>query len=377
MRAVALLAAGLALGLAAPAPAQTPAEVAELQRKLAAATRRARGRHLVELVPTLAEADRQRVIDAAASLAEVAVVPLVVVHGHPGVKTPEAWAVDRFGLVRLGDPHQDNGLLVALFTEPRALVVESGAGLEADLPDAKVAAILDTVAAPLMAKDRWGEALAAALEAMDTHLRGGDLGPVERAAGRTRVRPVPVPLPPPAPVRPAPPPPGLFEFFLTPAHAPILVALIWALWALSLPMRHIFANRRFFLAGALVLGWGLGMAGATGDAGVALVTLLLVAAGASVAGFTLSRRCPRCPAGYLEEVERVLREATATRAGVGEVTRDCPRCPFHQVETFEIPRIVYTESTYRGRRRVDLTPPSTPEAFGGRSSGGGGSVRSF
>ena len=90
----------------------------------------------------------------------------------------------------MGDPTANTGVLVLLVTDLRRVEVVTGPGAVRlyGLSDAVVGQLLDRGLVPLLKEDRWGEALEAAVQALDAVIRaspGGQQGAAARSAGAT------------------------------------------------------------------------------------------------------------------------------------------------------------------------------------------------
>jgi uncharacterized protein len=99
--------------------------------------------YLTDLTRTLSEVDKQRIESYLASVAAqlevqfaVAMVPTV------GESTPEEFAVRLFENWGVGDRERDDGLLMLIALEDRAVRFETGYGLEGILPDGRLGGIL-------------------------------------------------------------------------------------------------------------------------------------------------------------------------------------------------------------------------------------------
>jgi uncharacterized protein len=111
--------------------------------------------YLTDLTRTLSEVDKQRIESYLASVATqlevqfaVAMVPTV------GESTPEEFAVRLFENWGVGDRERDDGLLMLIALEDRAVRFETGYGLEGILPDGRLGGILR---AEVLPRFRTGE----------------------------------------------------------------------------------------------------------------------------------------------------------------------------------------------------------------------------
>jgi uncharacterized protein len=101
----------------------------------------------------------------------------------------KSYAVKLFEQWQPGKKGQDNGLLIVLALDERRVEVEVGYGLEGDLNDAKVGALLDRYAVPYFKEGRFGDGLynlAAALSGVIAAAAGRELGEEHRPAARTK-----------------------------------------------------------------------------------------------------------------------------------------------------------------------------------------------
>jgi len=90
---------------------------------------------------------------------------VVVVASLDGASVEE-YAVKLFELWGIGKADRDNGLLFLWSTGDRRVRVEVGYGLEGDLPDGKVGAILDTYVIPRFKAGEFDEGVLAGVEAL-------------------------------------------------------------------------------------------------------------------------------------------------------------------------------------------------------------------
>jgi uncharacterized protein len=98
----------------------------------------------------------------------------------------EDWAARAFAKWRVGRKGVDDGVALFVFTDDRRVRIEVGYGLEATLPDARAARILDEAVVPRLRAGRGGEAVTGGVDAILATLGGGADG-------------APGPLPPPVP----------------------------------------------------------------------------------------------------------------------------------------------------------------------------------
>ena len=93
--------------------------------------------------------------------AELAVVTV----GDLGGTTVEDFAERLFKRLGVGEKGKDNGLLLLMSRDDRAVRFEVGYGLEGVLPDARAGRLLDEYAVPFLAKDEFGRGLHAVVKA--------------------------------------------------------------------------------------------------------------------------------------------------------------------------------------------------------------------
>lgn len=353
-----------------------------------------------DYVGTLTPGQRARIDDMGERLVHAGVKLAVAVIDTAAPATPKEWAVEAFSKWGVGDAGKDNGVLVLLATGDRRVEIEVGYGLEDRLTDSQAGRLLDRHAVPHFRQNAWGEGVVALVEGMAMHF-GAAAGPVERPlrahAGRPERRTGVVYGG--APSRRTSSGGGIGSglvgvlglllaaclFLLNPYNVPVTLSLVWVVWAWSLPLRHLFVNRRFLALGCGLYLYDIVYALASGGlepvmGGVLLKTFL----GVPFALYTLTRRCPRCSVGYLDVSSRILRSATTYSTGLEEITRDCPACPFHDVDHDVIPRYSPPSSSSSSSSSSSWSSSSSSSSwssssssFGGGSSGGGGAGRSF
>jgi len=100
-------------------------------------------------------------------------------------RVAEAWRVGRAG--------KDDGAVLFVFVDDRALRLEVGYGLEGALTDLESKAILDEVLIPHLRAGDWDGGIAAAADAIVEAVRG-EFRPDRDASGRRRGRPAPIPF---------------------------------------------------------------------------------------------------------------------------------------------------------------------------------------
>jgi uncharacterized protein len=92
------------------------------------------------------------------------------------VRTAESW--------RVGRKELDNGAILFVFVEDRAMRIEVGYGLEGALPDALARRILDDEVAPRFREGDWAGGLEAGIDAIVAAVRGEYTAPAaEKPAG--------------------------------------------------------------------------------------------------------------------------------------------------------------------------------------------------
>jgi uncharacterized membrane protein YgcG len=249
----------------------------------------------------------------------------------------------------------DDGLLLLIVPGPaghRGIRVEVGYGLEGILPDGKVGAILDEVAAAPMREGRYGAAAAALVDRF--------AGEIERAgqAPAARVK-KPVDL--------------LHDQWA------------WALVALDILLLALYLLERqpgIGAAAATVAALGIGIAGAQGVGWLGFAVLLLPLP--FLAQQFWRHRC-RKDGGWLKDEKREVVKAPQPGAyGIERITQVCPKCGF--TRSIDVPIeekasfSVGSEKKQGRRRGAPSSDPRGGSGFtggeGGRS-GGGGADRDF
>jgi uncharacterized protein len=84
----------------------------------------------------------------------------------------EDWAVRAFERWRVGRKGMDDGVVLFVFADDRRVRIEVGYGLEAVLPDARAARIVDEVVVPVLRAGRRDDAVRAGAEAVLSALGG-------------------------------------------------------------------------------------------------------------------------------------------------------------------------------------------------------------
>lgn len=87
---------------------------------------------------------------------------------------------------RLGREGKDDGVLITLARKERRVRIEVGKGLEGDLTDLEASLIIRETMKPFTKQERWHDAFAAALAAIETKLSGKAYGPVPKAPSSKR-----------------------------------------------------------------------------------------------------------------------------------------------------------------------------------------------
>ncbi len=327
----------------------------------------------------LTRSEREALGQAAAALGDKRIDCRLGVLRSFGTRDRRDFAREVFRTSGMGSSRDSMGLLVLASADERALEIEVDARLSGELPPDRLGALADAYAGGRLSGGNLAGGLTALVGGVTRYLVMGPDALVEVGG-----RPVAAPATAPSLPRSAARKPSLVEravhgalflvgFLFDPHNAPITLALIWTLWAFSLPMRHLFADRRFAAVGGMIAGYAVGSGWVTDDWGQAAVSLLFMAVlGVPATIYTLTRRCPQCQNGYLEETDEVLREPGVRRRGLGETITDCPECSFHRVLTYPIDRVP-DEGQDEGSRSAG----EGPHALGGNSSGGGGAGRTW
>ena len=95
-------------------------------------------------------------------IAQVAVVAV----GSIGFEEPRMFANELFRLWRLGDAEQNNGVLVLLALGQGAIEIETGYGVEGDLPDAICKRIIENIMIPAFRERNFDEGMVRGVGAM-------------------------------------------------------------------------------------------------------------------------------------------------------------------------------------------------------------------
>ena len=111
---------------------------------------------------------------------EVAIVTIPSLEGEP----IEDYAVKLFAQWGIGQEEKDNGLLILVAKDDRAMRIEVGYGLEGMLNDAKAGRIIRDVMAPRFQEEQYGAGLADAVHAIVGELKGASVLPEEIASPR-------------------------------------------------------------------------------------------------------------------------------------------------------------------------------------------------
>jgi uncharacterized protein len=106
---------------------------------------------------------------------EIAIVTIPSLEGEP----IEDYAVKLFEQWGIGQKEKDNGLLMLIAKEDRAVRIEVGYGLEPIINDAKAGRIIREVIAPSFQQEKYGEGIANAVDAIAGELRGESVLPAE------------------------------------------------------------------------------------------------------------------------------------------------------------------------------------------------------
>jgi uncharacterized protein len=158
---------------------------------------RGRVNDLAGLLPPERRAALERKLEAfeAETSHQLVVLTVPSLEGEPieefSLRVAEAWAPGHRGL--------DNGILLVVAPQDRALRVEVGYGLEGALPDAVAARIVRDRLIPEFRAGRMAEGIESGVEALLRAARGEEIPPARRprprgggATGRTHVDPGPV-----------------------------------------------------------------------------------------------------------------------------------------------------------------------------------------
>ena len=353
--------------------------------------------------------------------AEIAVVTVQ----NSGGDTPKEFATALFNKWGVGKKGKDNGVLVLMVMGQRRVEVETGYGVEGDLPDGKVGEILREQAVPHFKQGDYGAGLLAVVQEFAGILSNGTV-----AAPRS-VAPVRTPAPSHRSVVPhvgssgaphnaapsyAPPmresPPSFSSnYTVTTSSGPfdwiygllILMtlplgggALLWVIFNLvkNLNTRHCpqcngamrylteQEDDAFLDEGQVLeerlggLDWRVWRCDACNVQHIERSVKFL-------GGY---EDCPRCAHHTVQFSSATLRMATEYSEGVREVTRVChfPDCGYEQRSQETIPRDIPTPvyvssssssdfgSSSSGSSSSDTSFSSSSSDFGGGSSGGGG-----
>jgi uncharacterized protein len=128
----------------------------------------------------LTETERARIDEKLAALeagtgAQVAVLTVVSLGGEPieaySLRVAETW--------RLGRKGRDDGVLLLVARDDRALRLEVGYGLEATLPDAVCRRIIDNVIVPQFRAGSYAAGIEAGVDAIGGTIQGREVVPAE------------------------------------------------------------------------------------------------------------------------------------------------------------------------------------------------------
>jgi uncharacterized protein len=135
----------------------------------------------------LSEAERERIEEKAAALeaatgAQLAVLTIASLEGEPieayALRVAEAW--------QLGRREHDDGVLLLVARDDRALRLEVGYGLEATLPDAVCRRIIDNVIVPRFRDGSFAAGIESGVDAVGAAIQGREVVPAEAPpAGQT------------------------------------------------------------------------------------------------------------------------------------------------------------------------------------------------
>lgn len=140
----------------------------------------------------LTETERARIDEKLAALeagtgAQVAVLTIVSLGGEPieaySLRVAETW--------RLGRKGRDDGVLLLVARDDRALRLEVGYGLEATLPDAVCRRIIDNVIVPQFRAGSYAAGIEAGVDAISGTIQGREVVPAEAPTQIQDVRDAP------------------------------------------------------------------------------------------------------------------------------------------------------------------------------------------
>jgi len=119
----------------------------------------------------LAHAEKSRlrhVVEEVERETDVEIAAVVVRH----VPDIEAFATAYFNHVGIGKRGQDNGILIAVVADRRLVRIEVGRGLQHVVTGEAAARIIGDVMVPQLRRERYGEAILRAAEALGHLVRG-------------------------------------------------------------------------------------------------------------------------------------------------------------------------------------------------------------
>ena len=316
-------------------------------------------------------------------------VEIAVVTVRDVVGTPKSFTTKLFNHWGVGSAETDRGLLLVQVIDKRRLEVESGYGLDGELPDGWLGSMQAKRMVPHFKRGDHAAGLAAGIEAIATRLeRGGGVGgeaagkaapeATRKAAPRGAIKPM-------MPMRTPPPPPtflGLRIGFI------MLLGFLACLVVLALVF--VWKKRREGLCPTCKV-WTVLLDEEADDAHLD--------EGQQAEEMVQSidwrvRVCPQCEgirvmessrwfSGYVrcdgcghktgKESRVTLTSATYSSSGRGRVTVICLHCDHESSRTFTIPMRVRSSSSSSSSR----SSSSGGGSFGGGSSGGGGAGSSW
>jgi len=293
--------------------------------------------------------------------AEIAVVTVQRTDG----RTPKEFATELLNKWGVGKKGKDNGLLVLLVVEARRIEVETGYGVEGDLPDGKVGAILDANVIPRFREGDFGGGILAGVRAMAELIEAGALE--------------------------AAPPPGVTSQRATsPLYALLPIFIVALILASSVP-GVVFIRRRLLTRYCPQCKKKMRLLTEEQDDAYLSADqkfeeelgsinyrvwrcddCQLCEIKRAVRWFSGYEDCPKCKHRTVQVKSYTLRQPTYEREGVKEVTRECRRlaCGYKKSVRERIPR---RERSSSG----SSFSSSSSGSFGGGGSGGGGAGRSF
>lgn len=341
---------------------------------------------------------------------EIAVVTI----NNTGGETPKEFATALFNYWGIGQKGKDNGVLILLVIGARRLEIETGYGVEGDLPDGKVGEIRDKYALPAFKRGDFGGGVLATTNAIIQVLGGASMPPKTKSAPlaanpsstRRANPPKNVPRnnspynPPPSVTRTNNQPSGPFDLVLglfMLAMVPLGIGiLIWGVFAVfkqlatrkcqmcGREMRRLDENEEdAFLSSDQQFEERLG----------GLDYKVWKCDGCGVCHIERSARwasnvkdCPRCHHCTLKVTSETVQQPTYHSTGLRETKRRCeyPNCGHYEHTAETLPMLVHqtvssssswnnsSSSSDSSWGSSSSSSSSSSSDFGGGSSGGGG-----